>query len=122
MSRTTALCALLLLAALACAGESDPGELRAARLEQQLLASCSCHPKKIAGLPLEREIREAIAAGIAGGDDDGTILWSVLQSHGTALLSAGIEDVELRARAVIALVPLCLFLGAAALLLQLRRA
>lgn len=122
MTRTAALCSLLLLAALACAPADDPFEARAARLEEQLLASCSCHPKKIAGLPLETEIRAAIAAGIASGDDDGTILWSVLQSHGTALLTAGIDDVEQRARAAIAIVPLCLTLGAAALLLQLRRA
>ena len=122
MIRAATLCSLLLWTALACVPAEDPGEARAARLEQQLLASCSCHPKKIAGLPLETEIRSAIAAGIASGHDDGTILWAVLQSHGTALLSAGIDDVEQRARAAVAIIPLCLTLGAAALLLQLRRA
>ena len=116
--------ALLLCIALLGAGcnEADaPFEVRAADLEQRLLASCSCHPKKISGLPLETRIREDIAKGLAQGLDDDTILWDLITTHGTELLTAGVEDLDARARAVLIQTPLILLAGAAVLLLQLRR-
>lgn len=122
--RRAALPLAALALALACVGSpdgADPVDARAARLERQLLASCSCHPKQIAGLEVERDIRAAIRAGIAAGHDDGDILWSVLQAHGTELLTAGVADVERRADAVLVATPAVFLLGAAALLLQLRR-
>jgi hypothetical protein len=77
---------------LACAPEGgDPLDGRAQRIEQRLLASCSCHPTKIEGLPLEREIRAEIRRLLAENLDDDAILWAVLKTHGTALLEAGIE-------------------------------
>ena len=85
---------------LACAaGESDPVEARAQQLEARLLASCSCHPNKIAGLPIEREIRAEIRRLLEEDLDDDAILWAVLERHGKALLEAGIDDVEVRAAA-----------------------
>ena len=122
-TRAALLPILLLLAPLlgGCAGEPSSVDARRAAIEERLLASCSCHPKKIAGLPLEAAIRKEIRVGIAQGLDDDAILWQVLQIHGTALLEAGIEDLELRARAVLVETPLVLLLGGAALLLQLRR-
>ncbi len=120
MTLRACLVALLVGCALGCAPETDEGA-RAVRIERQLLASCSCHPKKIEGLPLQTEIRGAIRAGIAGGLDDNAILWQVLERHGTALLRAGIEDVALRAKAALGVTAFCLLLGSGAFLLQLRR-
>jgi hypothetical protein len=106
---------------LACAPGADPLEGRAERIEARLLASCSCHPKKIEGLPIEREIRAEIRRLLAEDLDDDAILWAVLERHGTALLEAGIEDVEVRAAAVLVETAVILLLSAAVLLLQLRR-
>jgi hypothetical protein len=109
-----------LLAATAC--ERATGvEARAAAIEHKLLASCSCHPKKIAGLPLEHEIRAAIREGIGAGLDDDAVLWSVLQTHGTALLAAGIQDLETRALAFAVETGALVVVGLGVLLLQLRR-
>ncbi|HKC52367.1 MAG TPA: hypothetical protein VKF60_16365 [Myxococcota bacterium] len=111
---------LALLAAPAC--ERAPGaDARAASIEHKLLASCSCHPKKIAGLPLELEIRSAIREGMAEGLDDDAVLWRVLQTHGTALLAAGIQDLEARAAAFAAETGVLIVAGLGVLLLQLRR-
>jgi hypothetical protein len=118
--RGLALLAQAGLALASSAGGVEPPDERAARIERQLLASCSCHPKKIAGLPLQGEVRAAIAAGIDEGLDDNAVLWRVLERHGTALLQAGVEDIALRARAVLVITPFALLLGAGAFLLQLR--
>jgi hypothetical protein len=115
------LAAVALGLGLACAPASDEAGARAASIERQLLSSCSCHPKKIEGLPLQTEIRSAISAGVAQGLDDNTILWRVLERHGRALLEAGVEDVALRAQVAIWTMAFCLLLGSAAFLLQLRR-
>lgn len=112
--------ATLVALALGCAAELDGPHARAARIEQQLLASCSCHPKKIEGLALEQEIRSSILLGIERGLDDDAILWATLERHGRALLEAGIADIAERARAVLVIAPLSLLLAAVAFLLQLR--
>jgi hypothetical protein len=115
-----AVLALALVAAPAC--ERAVGtDARAAAIEHELLASCSCHPKKIAGLPLEAEIRAAIREGIAEGKDDDAVLWAVLQTHGTALLAAGIQDLQARAAAFSVESGALVLLGLGVLLLQLRR-
>ncbi|HTO70287.1 MAG TPA: hypothetical protein VMR31_10540 [Myxococcota bacterium] len=119
------LCALVLALALfgaatACVRETDV-DARAASIEHKLLASCSCHPKKIAGLPLETEIRAAIREGIAEGKDDDAVLWGVLQTHGTALLAAGIQDLETRAAAFSVETGALIVVGLGVLMLQLRR-
>jgi hypothetical protein len=111
---------LALVAAPACERATGADE-RAAAIEHKLLASCSCHPKKIAGLPLEREIRTAIREGMADGLDDDAVLWRVLQTHGTALLAAGIQDLEARAAAFAAETGAVVVAGLGVLLLQLRR-
>jgi hypothetical protein len=111
---------LALVAAPAC-GRATGADERAASIEHKLLASCSCHPKKIAGLPLEREIRTAIREGMADGLDDDAVLWRVLQTHGTALLAAGIQDLEARAAAFAAETGVVVVAGLGVLLLQLRR-
>lgn len=118
--RTLALAAALLAATSACVRETSV-DARAASIEHKLLASCSCHPKKIAGLPLETEIRAAIREGIAEGKDDDAVLWAVLQTHGTALLAAGIQDLEARAAAFSVETGGLVVLGLGVLLLQLRR-
>ena len=123
---TLAARALPVLLALFClgvaAGCAPAGDAeRAARIERDLLASCSCHPKKIEGLPIESAIRESIAAGIASGRSDSEILWAVLSEHGNALLRAGIEDVALRAAAAATVSVATLLAGLGVLLLQLRR-
>jgi hypothetical protein len=99
----------------------DSPQDRAAAIEKQLLASCTCHPRKISGLPLETQIREAIGAGIAAGLDDDAILWRVLQTHGNAILRAGIDDLETRALAFVIESGGILVMGLGVLLLQLRR-
>jgi len=114
------LLSLALLAAPACGRVTDV-DARAAAIEHKLLASCSCHPKKIAGLPLEKEIRAAIREGMADGLDDDAVLWRVLQTHGTALLAAGIQDLQARATAFVAESGLLVVAGLGVLLLQLRR-
>ena len=106
-------------AAAGCAPDSDLE--RAARIERDLLVSCSCHPKKISGLPIEAAIRASIAAGIGRGQSDDEILWDVLMEHGNALLRAGIEDVALRASAAAGVSAAALLGGLGVLLLQLRR-
>jgi hypothetical protein len=117
----------LLLALAACAalglGACGPGDAsdRAARLERTLLESCSCHPKKISGLPLESAIRASIAEGIARGLPDDEILWQTLLEHGNALLRAGVEDVAERAAAAAGVSAALLLSGLALLMLQLRR-
>lgn len=121
MRGASLLLALALLGVLGCADDPDPLETRAARIEERLLATCSCHPKRIVGLPLEREIRAAIRRGIEAGQEDDAILWAVLQTHGTALLEAGIEDVAQRAAMAAVETVLILLLAGGALLLQLRR-
>ncbi|HXZ85783.1 MAG TPA: hypothetical protein VEI82_09855 [Myxococcota bacterium] len=112
--------ALLLGAAPACERVTSV-DARAASIEHKLLASCSCHPKKIAGLPLETEIRAAIREGIAAGLDDDGVLWAVLQTHGTALLAAGIQDLQARALAFAVETGALIVVGLGVLLLQLRR-
>ena len=116
---------VLLLGALlatGCGGEpADPFEARAADIERRLLESCSCHPKKIEGLPLETALRQSIRAHLLTGMDDDDVAWLVLKEYGAALLRAGIEDVESRAVAVAVLTPVLLLVGAGVLLLQLRR-
>jgi len=119
--RTLVLLALVFCAAPACQRVTDV-DARAASIEHKLLASCSCHPKKIAGLPLETEIRAAIREGIAAGLDDDAVLWSVLQTHGTALLAAGIQDLQTRALAFSVETGALVVVGLGVLLLQLRRA
>ena len=119
--RSLALLALVLCAAPGCERVTDV-DARAASIEHKLLASCSCHPKKIAGLPLETEIRAAIREGIAAGLDDDAVLWSVLQTHGTALLAAGIQDLQTRALAFSVETAALVVVGLGVLLLQLRRA
>jgi hypothetical protein len=114
------LLSLALLAAPACGRVTDV-DARAAAIEHKLLVSCSCHPKKIAGLPLEKEIRVAIREGMAEGLDDDAVLWRVLQTHGTALLAAGIQDLEARATAFAAETGVLIFACLGVLLLQLRR-
>jgi hypothetical protein len=114
------LLSLALVAAPACERATGT-DARAAAIEHKLLVSCSCHPKKIAGLPLEAEIRAAIREGMAEGLDDDAVLWRVLQTHGTALLAAGIQDLEARATAFAAETGLVLLAGLGVLLLQLRR-
>ncbi|MFI5315907.1 MAG: hypothetical protein ACHQ6T_09405 [Myxococcota bacterium] len=118
---TRALVLVLALAAAPACERATTADARAESIEHKLLASCSCHPKKIAGLPLETEIRAAIREGMAAGLDDDAVLWRVLQTHGTALLAAGIQD--LQARAVAFSVESLLLVGAGlgVLLLQLRR-
>jgi hypothetical protein len=115
--------ALLVLLAIAsgCASESDPLADRAARIEARLLASCSCHPKKIEGLTVEREIRTQIRTLIGQGLDDDEILWATLMAHGTELLEAGIEDATLRATVAMAETGAILLVACGVLLLQLRR-
>jgi hypothetical protein len=119
--RALALLVFALCAAAACERVTDV-DARAASIEHKLLASCSCHPKKIAGLPLETEIRAAIREGIAAGLDDDAVLWSVLQTHGTALLAAGIQDLQTRALAFSVETGALVAVGLGVLLLQLRRA
>lgn len=114
------LLSLALVAAPACE-RATGSDARAASIEHKLLASCSCHPKKIAGLPLEKEIRFAIREGMAEGLDDDAVLWRVLQTHGTALLAAGIQDLEARAAAFAAETGVVIVAGLGVLLLQLRR-
>jgi hypothetical protein len=114
------LLSLALVAAPACE-RATGSDARAASIEHKLLASCSCHPKKIAGLPLEKEIRSAIREGMAEGLDDDAVLWRVLQTHGTALLAAGIQDLEARAAAFAAETGVVIVAGLGVLLLQLRR-
>lgn len=114
------LLAFALVAAPACERAAS-ADARAAAIEHKLLVSCSCHPKKIAGLPLEKEIRAAIREGMAEGLDDDEVLWRVLQTHGTALLAAGIHDLEARAAAFAAETGLVVVAGLGVLLLQLRR-
>jgi hypothetical protein len=114
------LAVVAVLAVAACSGDPVMTD-RAAELERRLLVSCQCHPKKIDGLPLQEEIRSAIQAGIVSGLDDDAILWKVLGTHGTALLGAGIDDVEARALAFVAESALILIAGFGILLLQLRR-
>jgi hypothetical protein len=116
-----AILGLLLALGPGCADDVGLEESRAQRIEQQLLASCSCHPRKIEGLEIERQIRTAIASLIDQGLDDDAILWSVLQQHGAELLSAGVEDVELRARVAFIEVGGILLVAGGVLLLQLRR-
>jgi hypothetical protein len=118
--RVLALALFALCAAPACERATSV-EARAASIEHKLLASCSCHPKKIAGLPLETEIRAAIRDGIAAGEDDDAVLWGVLQTHGTALLAAGIQDLQTRALAFSVESGALVVLGLGVLLLQLRR-
>ena len=113
---------LLCLGLWAAAGCAPDTEMeRAARIERDLLVSCSCHPKKISGLPIESAIRESIAAGIGRGQSDAEILWDVLMEHGNALLRAGIEDVALRASAAAGVSATALLAGLGVLLLQIRR-
>jgi hypothetical protein len=124
VSRSHFLRALVLCVALVAAPgceRAGGADARAASIEHKLLASCSCHPKKIAGLPLEKEIRAAIREGMADGLDDDAVLWRVLQTHGTALLAAGIQDLEARATAFAAETGLVIVAGLGVLLLQLRR-
>ncbi len=111
----------LLVLGLGAAGCSSDAGTRAERIERQLLVSCSCHPKKIDGLPLEGAIRETIREGIAAGQSDDEILWAALMAHGNALLSAGVEDVEVRAAAAIAGTGLALLLALGVLLMQVGR-
>ena len=118
---TRALLLSLALLALPACGRVTDVDARAAAIEHKLLVSCSCHPKKIAGLPLEKEIRVAIREGMAEGLDDDAVLWRVLQTHGTALLAAGIQDLESRATVFAAESGLVVVAGLGVLLLQLRR-
>jgi hypothetical protein len=115
------LVALVIVLATAGCTDDPLAAGRAAELERRLLVSCQCHPRKIDGLPLQEEIRSAIQAGIATGLDDDTILWNVLETHGTALLSAGIDDLEERTLAFVAETALMMVAGLGVLLLQLRR-
>jgi hypothetical protein len=119
-----ALLPALVIGALALAGcdESPTGiEARIDAIEERLLASCSCHPKKIEGLDLERSIRADIRAGLLAGEPEDEILWAVLMRHGTALLEAGQGDVQLRANLALAETALVVLWAAGVLLLQLRR-
>jgi hypothetical protein len=111
---------MLVLANGACTRQESGGG-RAAELERRLLVSCYCHPRKIAGLPIQEEIRSVIQAGIDAGLDDDAILWKVLETHGTALLSAGVDDLETRALAFATESALIVIVGLGVLLLQLRR-
>lgn len=120
-----ALAALLLSLAVVsgCGGgaDRDPVAERASLIEARLLASCSCHPRKIEGLTVEREIRTQIRTLIGQGLDDDEILWATLMAHGTELLEAGIEDATLRANVALAETGAILVVACAVLLLQLRR-
>jgi len=49
------------------------------------------------------------------------VLWGVLQTHGTALLAAGIQDLQTRALAFSVESGALVVLGLGVLLLQLRR-
>ncbi len=112
---------LLLALGSACSDETGAGDARAQRIEERLLVSCSCHPRRIAGLPIEQELRVAIRVLVEQGLDDDTILWTVFQQYGSDLLRAGVQDVELRANAALAEIGGILLLTCAVLLLQLRR-
>jgi hypothetical protein len=124
LSARRALLPALLVAALAAVGcDRAPSgiEARVDAIEERLLASCSCHPKKIEGLDLQRTIRTDIRTHLLAGKPDDEILWALVMKHGNALLRAGQGDVQLRANAVLAETALVLVWAAAVLLLQLRR-
>lgn len=92
--------ALLVLSILAggAAGcrRANPGDVaaRVADLERRLTTTCACHPRKIAGLPIEGEIRADLATWIREGKEDDEILWLAFSRYGNALLAAGIRNLE----------------------------
>jgi len=95
-----ALAALLLLALLAPGVEgchrTHPNDVaaRVADLERRLTTTCACHPRKIEGLPIQGRIRADLAAWIREGKGDDQILWLAFSRYGSALLAAGIRNLE----------------------------
>jgi hypothetical protein len=123
-----ALGALLVLLGLAAAGagclrraEGDVAA-RVADLERRLTTTCACHPRKIAGTPLEAAIRADIARWVEAGKPDDEVLWLAFARHGRALLSAGIADLRGEFHAAIGVTALVLLASAATLLAHLIRA
>ena len=125
--RRAALVAVLLLPLLgggiAGCRRSHPNDVaaRVADLERRLTTTCACHPRKIAGLPIEGKIRADLATWIREGKGDDEILWLAFARYGKALLAAGIQNLEgefLVAMGVVAFTGLAAF---AVLVVHLRR-
>lgn len=95
-----ALSALLFLALLIPAAQGchriHPNDVaaRVADLERRLTTTCACHPRKIEGLPIQGQIRADLAAWIREGKGDDEILWLAFARYGSALLAAGIQNLE----------------------------
>jgi cytochrome c-type biogenesis protein CcmH/NrfF len=128
MSRSRAVLAALLLLALLVPGvegcrRTHPNDVaaRVADLERRLTTTCACHPRKIEGLPIQGRIRADLAAWIREGKGDDQILWLAFARYGSALLAAGIQDLEGEFLAAMGVVALILVSGSTVLVLHLAR-
>jgi len=122
-----ALSALLFLALLIPAVQGchriHPNDLaaRVADLERRLTTTCACHPRKIEGLPIQEEIRADLAAWIREGKGDDEILWLAFARYGSALLAAGIQNLEGEFLVAMGVVALILVSGFTVLVVHLVR-
>jgi len=122
-----ALSALLFLALLIPAVQGchriHPNDLaaRVADLERRLTTTCACHPRKIEGLPIQGEIRADLAAWIREGKGDDEILWLAFARYGSALLAAGIQNLEGEFLVAMGVVALILVSGFTVLVVHLVR-
>jgi len=117
------LLALVLLPA--CGGSRVAGggdtDSRVAALERRLATTCACHPRDIEGLPIQSRIRADLRKWIEEGKDDREILWLGFTRYGSALLAAGIADLEGEVRRAGWVTALIALLAFAALIANLRR-
>ena len=94
--RIAALVLVISLAGAVGCARSGKGDIdaRVANLERRLTTTCSCHPRRIEGLPIEAAIRADLRRWILEGRDDDTILWMAFQRYGKELLTAGIRNLQ----------------------------
>jgi hypothetical protein len=96
-------------------------DARVAEIEHRLTTTCSCHPRRIQGLPIEGAIQADLRRWVLEGKDDDTILWLAFSRYGTALLTAGIQNLQVEVVYAGGTVAIILAAGFAALVANLRR-